>query len=676
MAKCTPEELVRLSKLIVSGKVGETYQESVVQDITKGIKNPSMAYAWPLRILRHAFGEDAGVKFIDPLVRETVVAQNFVNKYRQRSFEVFKENGLTNMWGIKPDADTQVWEALKFVSKGGKTDDLTGRFTPEVIATAKSMRVIYDELFTKFGIDPDRYIQGYHPLIKQRPNGIFRDPQGTVVEETFKAKLSQNEIQFYHELERKGILRNPDERFTAGFESYINGLARAKIIKPKVDQLEQEYVNDYFNTRFIRTSNGQRQILVNDAVGYNAWRDTVHTIFGGPRQLDIIVGDQLKKLVNATGYGLVDESGLRALHTIGQTISSLFYSGAIGSPLGGRPSSVIQQLHSLVRSYSELGSVYTAKGLTEALKFDPAITARLMEKGMLSSPIEKLLEQTTMTGKVGRGVSATTDAFLKVFSATDHFMRVTTLLGSEAKFEAYQQAGNLEKLSVRKAFRDEFQKLISQGKFDEAKERYMFENVANLEYVYGNANRPQVFRGAIGQIAGMLSTFPLNTIELYRMFGQRALESFKTKGQQGDPLPLLRLVGVTAALMYTGSQFMGMDMSNAMMGGALNIFNFGLPGIKPPIDIAKVGATNLERAWSNIYGIGETNFHRMKREEAQRNFLRDFKAFVPGGVFFFNDIPKIVDGQALSTILGFQPLAEARDELAREKAKEKREQSK
>ena len=64
----------------------------------------------------------------------------------------------------------------------------------------------------------------------------------------------------------------------------------------------------------------------------------------------------------------------------------------------------------------------------------------------------------------------------------------------------------------------------------------------------------------------------------------------------------------------------------------------------------------------------------MKREEAQRNFTRDLQAFVPGGVFFFNDIPKIVDGQALTTILGFQPLAEARDELAREKAKEKREE--
>src|SRR3990167_530418 len=454
MGKCTPEELTRLSKLIVSGKVGETHQQSVIQDTTKGGNNPSMAYAWPVRILRHAFGEDFGVKVMDPLLRQTVVSQNFVNRYRQKSFEAFKENGLTNMWGIKPDADKQVWEALKFVGRGGKHDNLTGRFTPEVIATARQMRSIYDDLFDQFGIDPDRYIQGYHPLIKQRPNGIFRDPAGTVAEETFKARLSQNEVQFYHELERKGILRDPDERFTAGFESYINGLARAKIIKPLVEQLEEQHVNNWFNVHFVRTSNGQRQILVNIAIGYNAWRDTVHTIFGGPRQLDIIVGDQFRKLTNAYGKDFVDEAGLRALHTVSQTVSSLFYSGAIGSPFGGRPSSVIQQLHSLVRSYAELGSVHTARGLTEALKFDPATVARLEQKGFLSSPIEKLLEQTTLAGKSGKAVSATTDAFLKVFSASDRLMRVTTALGSESKFNAYQQAGNLEKLSTRKAFRN------------------------------------------------------------------------------------------------------------------------------------------------------------------------------------------------------------------------------
>jgi len=668
--RCTPEELARLSKLIVRGKVGETFQESVVQDLTRGVKTPAMAYAWPLRILRHAFGEELGVKAIDPLVRQTVVAQNFANNYRQRAFNVFKENGLTDMWGIKSDADKQVWEALTFVSKGGKADDLTGRFTPQVIAATKSLRVIYDELFAKSGIDPYRYIEGYHPLIKQRPNGIFRDPAGTVTEETFKARLSQNEIQFYHELERKGILRDPDDRFTAGFESYVNGLARAKIIKPTVERLEEEVINNWFNVHFVRTANGQRQILVNDEMGYNAWRDTVHTIFGGPRQLDIIVGDQLRKLVNAYGKDFVDESGLRALHTVSQVVSSAFYSGALGL----RPSSVVQQLHSLVRSYAELGSVYVAQGLTEALKFDKATIARLTEKGFLSSPIEKLLEQTALAGRAGRTVTATTDALLKVFSASDQLMRVTTVLGSEAKFEAYRQAGNLERLSMRRAFREEFQKLVSAGKLDEAKERYVFENIANLEYVYGNANRPAVFRGAIGQLAGILSTFPLNTVELYRMFGQRALESYKTGGQKGDPLPLLRLLGVTSALMYTGSQFMGMDMSNALMGGALNILNFGLPLAKAPIEAAKVGTTNLERAYLNIYGIGETNFHRMKREEAQRNFTRSLQAYVPGGVFFFNDVPRIVDGQALSAILGFQPLAERRDEIAQEKAKEKREE--
>lgn len=671
--RCTPEELARLSKLIVRGKVGETYQESVVQSLEKGVKSPAMAYAWPLRILRHAFGDDFGVKAIDPLVRETVVAQNFVNSYRRRALDVFKENGLTDMWGVKPDADTQVWNALLYVAKGGKADGLTGKFTPEVTATAKGIRHIYDELFAKSGIDPDRYIAGYHPLIKQRPQGIFRDPAGTVTEETFKARLSQNEIQFYHELERKGILRNPDDRFTAGFESYINGLARAKILKPKIEQLEEQVVNDWFGVHFIRTSNGQRQILVNNAVGYNAWRDTVHTIYGGPRQLDIIVADQLRNLAKAYGKDFTNETGLRALYTLSQSVSSLFYSGAIGSPFGGRPASVIQQLHSLVRSYSELGSKHLATGLTEALKFDPAVIARLEQKGMLSSPIEKLLEQTVIATKTGKTITATTDAFLKVFSATDRLMRVTTALGSEAKFDAYQAAGDLNKLSVRKAFREEFNKLVGQGKLDEAKERYVFENMANLEYVYGSANRPQAFRGAVMQVASMLSTFPLNTAELYRMYGQRALESIKTKGVEGDPLPLLRLIGVTSAIMYTGSQFLGMNMSNAMLGGALNILQFGLPGIKAPIDAFKVLGTQVERGISNIYGIGETNFQRMKRDEALRNFTRDMSAFVPGGVFFFNDIPKIVDGQALTTILGFQPLAEARDEKAREKAKEARE---
>ena len=83
-------------------------------------------------------------------------------------------------------------------------------------------------------------------------------------------------------------------------------------------------------------------------------------------------------------------------------------------------------------------------------------------------------------------------------------------------------------MPASRAIKDEVVKLVKAGKVDEARDMFAFDNLAKLEYIYGPANRPELFRSALGNLGGVLLSYPLNTAELIRIFGKEAI-------QEGNP---------------------------------------------------------------------------------------------------------------------------------------------
>jgi hypothetical protein len=306
------------------------------------------------------------------------------------------------------------------------------------------------------------------------------------------------------------------------------------------------------------------------------------------------------------------------------------------------------------------------EGITRTMK--PGGIQKLIDRDLISSPIEGLAETVGIARGAGRVISDVTENFLKVFSAVDQFTRAATAHGAESKFDEYLSKGILNKLPGKKEFKDELSVLVKRGQIDEARNRYMFETVANLQYVYGKANRPQAFRGAIGNLASTLMSYPMNSFEMARMFTKRAAGALPGGGGElNDAAPLARLILTSAALMYAGSEFLNADLRSAFLTGAVP-HSLAFPKIG--MDTFSAGASTAEWLTGNLFNVRESDFHKHQRQDGYTAFARDMRTFVPGGIFFFEDIPRAIDEGSLTRMLALTPKADVINAQAKARAQE------
>jgi len=619
---CDPNNLRRAAELIDQGKLGETEAESVISSEAPSTDpgvvttRAKMGFFSNLRTQLGAFGDEFAVKAIQPLQRNNIATENFVTrqyaKYKEalsplKLDETLAQRLRTGLFGMPTEVDEALQKAIRLTTADGKFTGQPGSFPPHVVDAAKSIRKLYREMGDEFGVDPDTFFQ-YRDLYYKKPTGIIREPSGAPAEEAVKGRIKPGESSFYDELERKGIVGETDATATADFLAYIHAVANSRIRKPFIDQLEKDVVDPFFDRKFWRTSDGKVHVSSKDPVAVQSWEELKSHIFGAPTPLDRILTYNLKKLAEITGHGDVD---IRSSYRIVQSITSLFYGGTLGVPLlGGRPGSVMRQLAQIVPTYAELGMKYTMMGMQQALK--PGSIDVLRNKNILSSPLEQVLESVSVARGVGRGISKTTETSLKLFTAVDQFTRSATAYGKMAQFDDYLARGIIEKLPMRKEIRNEVLPLIRKGNHDEAKEMLMFDAVANLQYIYGKANRPAAFRGALGALGGVFMSYPLNSLELLRLFSKQALP--EALGGSGNPVPLIRLMGLTSAILWAGSEMLDVDLRSAMMIGALP-YSMAFP--KMGIDAFQMGRTNYEWLTGNLFMVGETDFHKKIRNDVR-----------------------------------------------------------
>lgn len=678
---CDPKDIATFAKHVAQNKMGETTVERPMElsiDIPEGAavaKDPAalakamykegivgrvLGLLQPIRTMRGVFGDYVRVHAIDPLLNIEIKSNNFISKM----FKEYKDatKPLRGVWGLSREADEKLAQAITKIDRDGVYHGPAGAFDAKTIEAATKVRAIYNRLFKEHGIDDDLYINFYRPLVKDRPGGIFYTHTGTPMETEFKKLIHPSNIEFYQELERKGLIMDPDQTLTAGFAAYIRGIASAKMKKPFIEQLEKDFVNPYFGIRWSRDLDGKLTLIAKDETGYALWKELVHNVFGGPTPLDKSITRNLQNI--AAMFGKTTDT--RAAYKISHGIAGGFFAGAMGSPLGGRPSSIVRQLFQLVPTYAELGSKYTMMGIQKAMT--PGSIEPLYKMNLITSPIEGLADSLGLAKGAGKVVSDITENFLKIFGSIDQFTRAATAYGAEARFRDYMARYGKEefvkKLGGKREFLDELTRMVKAGNIEGetgAIQRYMFETVGNLQYFYGKANKPEAFRGAVGNLLGVLMSYPMNSLEMVRMFSQRAME--------GDAAPLARLILTSAAIVGAGSEFLNADLRSATMLGAMP-HSLAIPKIAG--NMFSAGNSTAEWLSGSLFNIGETDYHKAQRIQNYRDFARDMRTFVPGGVFFFEDIPRAVSEGSLARMFGLTPKADIINLQARARISESR----
>jgi hypothetical protein len=308
---------------------------------------------------------------------------------------------------------------------------------------------------------------------------------------------------------------------------------------------------------------------------------------------------------------------------------------------------------------AELGVRPVVQGIYKL--FEPGYAQTLLQKGILSPPLEAVHEQVALARNMGRAFHKMTETSLYLFDASDRAMRIITAGAADIKFqEAFLRSSDMTSLRASREVKEQIVKLAKRGRHEEAKDLYMMDVVANTQFIYGRANRPELMRGVVGQSLGMLQSYPLNWIEMYAGFGRRFGRGAMGALGKGDDhwtemMPLLRQLGLVSGIMMGGAQAFGTDLSS-------NFISF--PGQAPVPQTASAlltsGKTNFDWLFGSVFGVGETDYHKRLRSEANNQLARQASNFIPGGLLIKKtrdvvDEPTFVN---VMRLMGFPPMAE------------------
>jgi hypothetical protein len=629
------------------------------------------------RIQRAVWGDEFATKALNPLQLAIQRTENAKSKLFQETNDViadaFGHGRIRRVFGIDSETREQITRALELTDANGNFTGPRASMPDEVIKAASGLRTrVFNQAFKDYGLDPDIYINQYAPHRRATPNGAFWG-KTTPQLEALRNHLDPAGIRFTAELERKGVHAEWDMDVMNLVKHYVDAGARAKILVPVIENIERESVNPYFDRQIIRSAIDNKYItLVNDRGAYEAWRDLRDHVLGVPTNIDRQLTSTMRR-----GLEMVGINGAQPghLYQASQLFTNMYYGGVLGVPgLGTRPASLLRHMFRLSNVYSEFGAGDTLAGISKA--FEPGAWASYTKRGIITPPLESLNQQIELGGGVGRtlagvasgasrGVSATTRSGLWLFDGSDRYMRMMAAGAADARFDRALAEDFVH--GLRGGEREGMEHIVSlarRGQVERARDEYAMHIVANTMYAYGKGNRPQMFRGTLGNALGILSSYPLNLSEMYIRLGKRAYRGITEDKSFADAMPLVRQMGLVAAGMYAGSEFLNSDMSSVFLHGALPE---SLAGPAFAMHAYEAGRSNVMWGVGNVFLTGETDFHKHQRAQNNREFMRDFSNLVPGGLFM-KEVGDYLDEPSFNNLvkhMGLPPLAEEANQAAK-----------
>jgi hypothetical protein len=692
---CTPEEIARMAQLAASNTIGslEITPISVEENVdnvsgtgAEAYRKWTMAPFGSLRTARAAFGPEFAATAHNEIQMSVNKTYNELSDGVRKLNDIFKplldDSSFTKRWvgrfiSFPQEPDGQLLTELMKTTKGGAPAEGASVYE----SVAQKTRDLVESKYAKLvrGTDlqgsiptPKEFFEEYLPLMAQKPQGrgvFWANPEKTEAEKDFIFGLTKDKINWFTNHEIHGGLTNIENRGSIAVNTYLNNITRAAYIKTTVDDIENRIINPMFNVKFLNLGGDARGVMSNDVKGYNMWREYKDYLLGGATAGDARLAYMMNSVLNKFGYNASTQS----LYYVTNMLNSLVYA----STMGLRPASIVRQFGQLIPSYAVFGARDMAAGLKRALEDIPTgqDLARFESNGYLASHVDSIIQQMDAAKQAGKAVSAMTEPLMKMFGYADRLVRVSTAHSSEIAFDRAAASGDWSHLPIAGGpeIRQEVTKMANMGRLEEAKRLYTMHMISEIQYSYGKANRPEVLRGALGNLMGMFLSYPLNTFEMLHGFARQAFTNaatgkFDPAIWHNDPAPLLRLMGASLAATWVGSQYLNADLRSAMFFTAMPHSLF-FPQFLA--DGWNAGTSTVNWGTGNLFVGGTTDYDKKLMLDHYNNFARDAMNFVPlYGVY--NDITKMYNEGSVARAFALTPKPEILNQEAAAKRAERR----
>lgn len=672
MPPCTPAEIEELADAIANGQMGKTEVKDI--EFEKSFTTPRVEPADVMtaksmgilgaelrkqpegmggffahaRTARGGLGEVLTAEALDPLYIKLNKADKVIaDAHKEINALLSKVEGAglfsktkKRFLGISAELD----EKMNIAFDGGPTTN----FTESELAAVKDMKAVISKVEQKTKLD----YKGFEYL-RNNPDKID------------KASIKKAGPQYAAAAEyikKRAPFRDPNEKFVGRISEYLNAAVTSGMKKPATDEflgaLKVHFAGDGVNVTGIISPSGPEMKIAHGMVA---------DILGRPTPLDVKVMqsvDDMYKYFHPEGK----PPGLAGLHKFSTIMSDLTFAGT----MGGRPASIIRQFFQLIPTWAEFGGKYSRQAMSDVLndiRGPRVLREQFAERGLLSSTFERLDQSIEMGSRAGKTISAVSETLMKGVGAADSFVRLVTARSAELRFNEFLAKDALDKLPGKQEVRDEVMKSFRNGQIEIARDKYIANHVATLQYDFGRGNRPEFSRGAIGRLATMFLSYPMNTGEMLASFAKRAYTGGKT-GNYGEMLPMLRLMGATYAVGMVGSEFLDADMSSALVYGAMPHSAF-FP--KAAIDTWGAGRSTVEWSFGRIFNTGETQYAQNFRNHAY-NSVENFVTSMIPGYNAISDVSKVIDEGSLTKMFAIMPKGPELDRQAKERQKMERAQ--
>lgn len=690
---CNPEDFENIAKGISEDMMGKIKIEPITIDLDPtpqsegdAFRKSTLGSFGSIRTMRGWLGDDLSARVHNDVTRELTKMHNSLSDSIKLQDEIYKpmlETGSVtkNFWNkiksFPEKPNKELMDAIELVDNQGRWKGSTEGFSPSVVEAAPKLRKHVQEVYEKLIAndselrqtlpDPDTFFEYYARARQQGGNrGIFwkADPNAN---QDFIGRINADQARFFFQHEVTGGLNNADALGTVAVNSIINSYHRAAYIQKAITKAEKETMLPFFNAKIADVKGYGKSLSVNDPIGYAAWKEFTHHLMGGVTASDMRWAGHLNEVTKMFGY----QTDTRGLYQVSNFISQMGYMGTMGAPfIGGRPASAVRQLGQLIPSWAQFGSKTTLQAMKESLEDVTTGGGKLMSKyaenGILTSHIDSAVQSMDAAKNAGKMVNAIAENNMKVIAMTDKYVRMVTARSAEIEFDIAMSRGGVSTLRGGPELKAEIKRRVEMGNIEDAKMNYIMHNVADLQFVYGKANRSSSLRGAIGNAIAMFTSYPLNTAEMMRMFVRRAVTNPET-GEwtvfHGDPMPLMRMVGATAAITYAGSEMLNADLRSMMFYTA---FPQSLMLPKALADTWMAGTTNIEYLSGSLFNIGESSFHKQRREGYERQLAHDWGSYLPGFAAY-NDLRKVTDEGYWAHLLALTPKGAELDQIAKER---------
>jgi len=498
-------------------------------------------------------------------------------------------------------------ETMKLINADPTLKEMFGSMTENEFRAAKFSREKYDEFFSFFDVEAERYLEDYLPRMRKMGTDFteklineFNMPKGYYV--FFKHQRTggyfpreKDPLRLLSAYARIGANEKFLEPSYQKFVKMLEAYKKEGMLLPGVEALAKKYLGE---VRSFKTGSGY------------ALDQTIRD-----------VATFFSKMLKKAGMKEWEKEDIERI--VSKLVSyelNLTYAGAMGF----RPYTCIRNVfQTLLTTLPKLGPKYTLLGIKDALTKEAWNEARAA--GHL---VERYSPVPFGEEVVGGAIEKTAKASLWAYRKADSFNRVVAYRGAKRMIENYTKLlekdlkGLIRKRDQKlidkrlKKFNrqvewdwvdpvvmtGEFKPLLETGRFKELGERFARHMVEDTQWIYRRANAPYWMRGNVGKLCGQFGIWPT----YFAQYG-RSLT-------RGDPINvakrLSRFAAISSLTAFVGANVFGVDIKKwvwyhpLMWGGppsvgAINALRKSIPGVSSEYEQAV--AENTLKSYAKIH---------------------------------------------------------------------------